>query len=90
MRMPWQKSKDLQLDLLDTEPEADAPDRLADSAPRADAAPPLQVAMPSAASEPGSPDGRPMLVAVSLLYEDANNPRTEFPEAALEELAEDI
>jgi len=31
-----------------------------------------------------------MLVAVSLLYEDANNPRTEFPEAALEELAADI
>ncbi|HEY8706380.1 MAG TPA: ParB/RepB/Spo0J family partition protein [Burkholderiaceae bacterium] len=90
MRMPWQKSKDLQLDLLDTEPEADAPDRLADSAPRADAAAPLQVAMPPAASEPGSPDGRPMLVAVSLLYEDANNPRTEFPEAALEELATDI
>jgi ParB family chromosome partitioning protein len=31
-----------------------------------------------------------MLVAVSLLYEDANNPRTEFPEAVLEELAADI
>ena len=31
-----------------------------------------------------------MLVAVSLLYEDANNPRTEFPEAALVELAADI
>ena len=31
-----------------------------------------------------------MLVAVSLLYEDPNNPRTEFPEAALEELAVDI
>jgi ParB/RepB/Spo0J family partition protein len=31
-----------------------------------------------------------MLVAVSLLYEDANNPRTEFPEDTLEELAADI
>lgn len=31
-----------------------------------------------------------MLVAVTLLHEDANNPRTEFPEAALEELAADI
>jgi hypothetical protein len=31
-----------------------------------------------------------MLVADSLRYEDANNPRTEFPEAALEELAADI
>ena len=34
--------------------------------------------------------GRPMLLAVALLHEDANNPRTEFPEAALEELAADI
>ncbi len=31
-----------------------------------------------------------MLVAVTLLHEDANNPRTEFPEAALQELAADI
>ena len=90
MRMPWHKSKDLQLDLLDAEPEADVPDRLADGAPRVDAATPLQVAVPPAASEPGIPDGRPMLVAVTLLHEDANNPRTEFPEGALEELTADI
>lgn len=31
-----------------------------------------------------------MLVAVSLLFEDANNPRTAFPEDTLEELASDI
>lgn len=31
-----------------------------------------------------------MLVAVSMLYEDSNNPRTEFPEESLAELAEDI
>ena len=35
-------------------------------------------------------DGRPLLLAVSLLYEDTNNPRTEFPEASLAELAADI
>jgi len=90
MRMPWHKSKDLQLDLLDAEPEADAQDRLADAASRVDAAAPLHVAIPSAASELGMADGRPMLVAVTLLHEDADNPRTEFPEAALEELAADI
>lgn len=90
MRMPWHKSNDLQLDLLDAEPEADAQDRLADAAPRVDAAAPLHVAIPSAASELGVAGGRPMLVAVSFLYEDANNPRTEFPELALEELAADI
>jgi ParB family transcriptional regulator, chromosome partitioning protein len=90
MRMPWQKSKDLQLDLLDAEPEAnaDARDRVAAGA--ADAAAPLQVAVPLVTSEPGTPDGRPMLVAVTLLHEDANKPRTEFPEAELEELAADI
>ena len=92
MRMPWHKSKDLQLDLLDaeTEADADARDRLADVAPRAGAAAPFHVAIPPAASESDISDGRPMFVAVSLLYEDANNPRTEFPEAALDELAADI
>ena len=90
MRMPWHKSKDLQLDLLDAEPEPRAPDRDADGAPRIDAAAPLQVAVLPADSDPGIPNGRPMLVAVTLLHEDANNPRTEFPEVALEELAADI
>ncbi len=90
MRMPWHKSKDLQLDLLDAQPEADAPDRPADVPLRADAATLLQVAVPYAASDPGVPDGRPMLVSVTLLHENVNNPRTEFREAALEELAADI
>ena len=90
MRMPWHKSKDLQLDLLDAEPEADAQDRLEAGAPRGDVAAPVEVAVPPAASDSGIPDGRPMLVAVALLHEDANNPRTEFPELALEELAADI
>ena len=90
MRMPWNKSKDLQLDLLDAEPEADARDRVAEGASPVDAAAPLQMAVPPAASDPGIPDGRPRLVAVTLLHEDANNPRTEFPEVALEELAADI
>ncbi len=39
---------------------------------------------------PGGNDGRPLLLAVSLLYEDADNPRTEFPEELTAELAEDI
>ena len=90
--MPWHKSKDLQLDLLDADPEADADarDRVAAGAAHRDAAASLREAVPPVTSEPGIPDGRPMLVAVTLLHEDANNPRTEFPEAALEELAADI
>jgi ParB family chromosome partitioning protein len=31
-----------------------------------------------------------MFVAISLLYEDADNPRTEFPDAEIDELADDI
>ena len=90
--MPWHKSKDLQLDLLDADPEADADarDRVAAGAAHRDAAASLREAVPPVTSEPGIPDGRPMLVAVTQLHEDANNPRTEFPEAALEELAADI
>ncbi|HEY6355973.1 MAG TPA: ParB/RepB/Spo0J family partition protein [Burkholderiaceae bacterium] len=34
--------------------------------------------------------GRPLMLAVSCLYEDPSNPRTEVPEAELDELAEDI
>ena len=90
MRMPWHKSKDLQLDLLDAESDADVPDMVADGARRADAVAPLQVAVPPAVSEPGVQDGRPMLVAVTSLHEDANKPRTEFPEVEFEELAADI
>ena len=90
MRIPWPRSKELQFDLLDAEPEPDVPVRLADNARRVDAATPFQVAVSPGASEPGIPDGRPMLVAVTLLHEDANNPRTVFPEGALEELAADI
>lgn len=34
--------------------------------------------------------GLPLMLAVTSLYEDPNNPRTEVPDADLEELAEDI
>lgn len=39
---------------------------------------------------PSGNDGRPLLLAVSVLYEDAHNPRTEFSEESIDELAEDI
>ena len=34
--------------------------------------------------------GEPLLVSIDLLDEDPSNPRTEFPDAELDELAEDI
>jgi ParB family chromosome partitioning protein len=90
MRLPWNKSKDLQLDLLDAEPETNAPHQPAEPAPQPAVLQPASGAIAPAAPKVGSQDGRPMLVAVSLLYEDANNPRTEFPEESLAELAADI
>lgn len=70
MRMPWSKSGNLQLDLLD-----------AHAAPEAATAP---QAAPGASARSAS------MVPTASLYEDANNPRTEIPEAELDELADDI
>ena len=70
MRMPWSKSGNLQLDLLD-----------APAAP--EAAPPPPPA-------PGASARSPSMVPTASLYEDANNPRTEIPDAELDELADDI
>jgi ParB family chromosome partitioning protein len=73
MRMPWNKSKAIQLDLLEAAVVVDDPS--------------LQ---PTTIGTAVSTAGQPLMVAATSLYEDANNPRTEFPDAELEELAEDI
>ena len=70
MRMPWSKSGNLQLDLLD-----------------APAAPEEAPALPAAR---GASARLPSMVPTASLYEDCNNPRTEIPEAELDELADDI
>ena len=90
MRLPWNKSKDVQLDLLDSEPGAAASHQPVAVAPRAVVSSPDAAAISTAAAKPIGNDGRPLLMAVSLLYEDAHNPRTEFPEESITELAEDI
>lgn len=90
MRLPWNKSKELQLDLLEAEPGATAPDQSVAAASQAVVFSLEAAATTSAASQPGANDGRPMILAVSMLYEDAHNPRTEFPDESIAELAEDI
>lgn len=70
MRMPWSKSGNLQLDLLD--------------------APTVPEAAPSPPAAPGASARSASMVPTASLYEDANNPRTEIPEAELDELADDI
>jgi ParB family chromosome partitioning protein len=85
MRMPWSKPKPDQLELIDCEPEATrGDDRLTIQHSHAARTP--RVALRTATSH----DGRPLVVPVDRIAEDPNNPRTEFPEAELDELAADI
>lgn len=85
MRMPWSKSKTEQLELLGDEQAAprdtDRHPARNDRAIRS-----IASSIPAAASH----DGRPLFVALSRIAEDPNNPRTEFPDAEIDELAEDI
>ena len=90
MRLPWNKSKEVQLDLLDADPGVSAPHRPVVSAPRAVTPQPDAGAASPASAKRGGHDGRPLLVPVSMLYEDAHNPRTEFPDDGLQELAAGI
>lgn len=90
MRLPWNKSKDTQLDLLEAEPSATSSPQPLAAAPRVVASKPDAAAKAPPTATPGGNDGRPLSVPVSMLYEDAHNPRTEFPEESITELAEDI
>ncbi|HSI48139.1 MAG TPA: ParB/RepB/Spo0J family partition protein [Ideonella sp.] len=90
MRLPWNKSKEVQLDLLDAEPGATAPHQPVEPAPQTVVPKPDSGAISPASAKLGDRDGSPMLVAVSMLYEDSHNPRTEFPEDSLADLAADI
>lgn len=70
VRMPWSKSGNLQLDLLD--------------------APTVPEAAPSPPGAPGASARSASMVPTASLHEDANNPRTEVPEAELDQLADGI
>jgi ParB family transcriptional regulator, chromosome partitioning protein len=85
MRMLGNKSKSHQLELLDAEPDA----------PRDEESQPTEHdrAVHRARLSPrtaASNEGHPLLVPVDLVDEDPNNPRTEFPEAEIMELADDV
>lgn len=81
--MPWDRTKLPQLELLD-EPGVSIGFDDAE----------LPAMMDAKAGEARDPDadatGGAMNVLLSAVYEDPANPRTEFPEAELDELAEDI
>jgi ParB family chromosome partitioning protein len=73
----WNKAKDTQLDLLDVAPSPSAPSTAADPA------------LPTVSARRGVPSA-PQLLPLTALCEDPDNPRTEFPESELNELADDI
>jgi ParB family transcriptional regulator, chromosome partitioning protein len=75
MRLPWRRSNSRQLDLLGDAPVA-ADESSAPPAPR------LACRQPVA--------GRPASVPVASIDEDPANPRADFPEAELDDLAADI
>ena len=91
MRMPWVKSKGEQLDLLDATSFA-----LRDCATTNNVG--IEALEIDEKQHPISRDisafdvfaGQALIVPIERLYEDPDNPRTEFPEARLDELAEDI
>jgi len=70
----------LQLDLLSCDPVADE-DAIRGSVVKGES---TQPSVRSAST------GQPLIVPTTSLFEDPNNPRTEFPQAELDELVEDI
>ena len=92
MRMPWTKPKSTQLELLDAEsvPAESTGPHMETVFSRVQTSPIRLTRAPRAKPAADANAGEPLLVAVSRLLEDPNNPRTEFPDAEIEELAEDI
>lgn len=91
MHMPWNKSKPEQLDLslwltadsratpLNVEPDAGQFEPVEE-----------QHARPADSAAQRAVQGLPLMLSIERLYEDTDNPRTEFPEAELDEIAESI
>lgn len=79
MRSPWNKAP-IQLDLLNSDVAQDQGFALESVVP----------ARSTQLFARTSWTGQPLIVPTGILFEDSKNPRTEFPQVELEELAEDI
>ena len=95
MRMPWNKPKSTQLELLDAEtidPSRAGPylETVSSKAPTRSTRPNLGSHAQHPKSAADCDIGKPLLVALDRLIEDPNNPRTEFPDAEIDELSDDI
>lgn len=89
MRLFWKKASDEQLELLGVEPVPPVPPR---TEPRARNNQDCGGNASVATAQPAAvlANGHPRLVPLDRLYEDPNNPRTEFPKSQIDELADDI
>lgn len=87
MRLPWKKVPAAQLDLLEAQLDAASElPRPASTANASSTSESLEVAHRASAAIVGLPP----CIPIGLIDEDPNNPRTEFPESEVDELAEDI
>jgi ParB family chromosome partitioning protein len=84
MRMPWSKPKPDQLDLLSADPDTVPVDE------RTSVHRDHTARSPRTRTVEKVNDGHPLVVPVDRIAEDPNNPRTEFPDAELDELSDDI
>jgi len=78
-----------QLELLDASPQPQSESESRPSSP-SDASTGLDLSAIEPLSADLHPPGEPLLLPLAALFEDPANPRTEFPQAELNELAEDI
>src|SRR5690349_12824332 len=89
MRMPWDKAKEAQLDLVDAA-GADALKAAGQASAGGVCKPQLPDLAPVVSLDALGAEGVPLQVPVGCLEEDPANPRTEFPDAEIIELASDI
>lgn len=87
MRLLWKKVPVAQLDLLDARLDAASqPTRAASTEAESSTSESLEVAQRASTAIVGWP----LCIAIGLIDEDPNNPRTEFPDAETDELAVDM
>jgi ParB family transcriptional regulator, chromosome partitioning protein len=87
MRLLWKKVPAAQLDLLDAKPDAASqPTRNASTESDSSTSESLEATQQARAAIVGLP----LCIPFSLIDEDPANPRTEFPDADIDELADDV
>ena len=89
MRMPWTKLQTEQLDLVERASSQESEGAISiDGDEVTD--PQISITSPALSRDALATEGVPLIVPVDFIEEDPANPRTEFPEEEIAELAQDI